>query len=129
MLHKIFRAIHYLRVYLFAFILVAFFYYLGQQPVDLAKFVGAKLSRAISMSVSVSENPYNKLALQLKDKENQLNQREQDLAVRETKLQDQNLTWQTKLILVLGAGIIVLFVLILVNFYLDYRRRQNKNTT
>ena len=123
MLHKIIRAIHYLRVYFLIFITFAFLYVVGMQPLAIGRFVGAKLSRAVGMSVSVPENPFNLIALQLKDKENQLNQKEQELNKKELDL-DKTPSNNAVLLYILTVGIGVLFVLIMLNYYFDYRRRK-----
>ncbi|MEA3398256.1 MAG: hypothetical protein U9R06_00740 [Patescibacteria group bacterium] len=122
MVIKIFKFIHTLRVFFLVFIIVAFLFVLGINPVSISKFLGAKLGSAIGMSTSVPENPFNKLALQLKEKEEKLIQREQELDAREKELEPQNKN--EYLITALGLGIIVLFALVLLNYYLDYRRKK-----
>jgi hypothetical protein len=124
MFKKIIRAIHYLRVYFLVFITISFFYYLGLQPVNVSKFIGAKMGRAVGMSISVPENPFNHLALQLDEKQSRLAVQENDLEKRELALTSINSGPQYKLIIVLATGIVVLFILILLNFYFDYRRRK-----
>ncbi|MFH0892553.1 MAG: hypothetical protein V1867_07330 [Candidatus Falkowbacteria bacterium] len=123
MLHKTVKHIHRFRVYFLAFIIVAFFYELGLNPVDLGKFVGAKVGSAIGMSISVPENPINKLALELKQKEEGLDQRERELNEREKELARSS-AWNDNMYLFMGGGIVVLFFLVLMNFYLDMRRRK-----
>ena len=125
MIKRTVKFIHNLRIYFFVLILISFFYYAGLNPVDISRFVGARIGSAVGMSVSVQENPFNKLALQLKEKEDKLNQREEDLAARESVLNTPN-TFQAKLILFLAIGITVLFILVIVNFYLDYKRRKKR---
>lgn len=129
MIRRIIKTIHYLRVYFFAFILVGFFFYVGANPVSVGKFIGAKFSRAVGMSVSVPENPFNKLALQLKEKEDRLNNMESELNQREIEMAKNASSSQAKLIIGMGAGLILLFILIALNFYLDYRRRQQSKLT
>jgi len=123
MIHKTVKHIHRFRVYFLAFIVVAFFYELGLNPVDVGKFVGAKAGSAIGMSISVPENPINKLALELKQKEERLDQREKDLNDREKELVRSS-AWNDNMYLFMGGGIVVLFVLVLANFYMDIRRRK-----
>ncbi len=108
------------------FIIVSFLFVLGVNPVSVSKFFGAKLGAAVGMSTSVPENPFNKLASQLKEKENALSVREQELNEREKTLEPgQNNNY---LVTILGLGIVVLFALVLLNYYLDYKRRQrNEN--
>jgi hypothetical protein len=126
MLRRTIKAIHYLRVYFLAFFIIVLFYYVGLQPVDVSKFIGAKFSRAVGMSTSVPENPFNKVALQLKEKEQQLNEKENALDLKADELAHDNYTLQTKLTIILIAGVALLFLLIMLNFYFDYKRKQQE---
>lgn len=127
MLRRIIRTIHYLRVYFLAFITIAFLYFIGLQPLEVGKFVGAKLSQAVGMSVSIPANPFNRLALQLEEKEDRLNKKEQELNQIEEQLKDAPLSSSTNFWLYfLAGGIIILFVLILINYYFDYQRRKKE---
>lgn len=126
MFKQIIRAVHYLRVYFLAFFLIALFYYIGQQPADFSRFVGANLSRAVGMSTSVPENQYNRLALQLSEKEKNLNVRESELEEREAQLKTSGYPLQIKLMGVMAGGIFLLFILISLNFYFDYRRKRKE---
>ena len=124
MLKRTIKFIHRLRIFFFLFILVSFLYYLGLNPVDVGRFVGSKIGSAVGMSISVSENPFNKLALQLKEREEGLDEREEALAVREIELNKQAQADNNPAIIFLLAGVAVLFFLIILNYYLDYRRRK-----
>lgn len=126
MLDKIIKTIHRLRILVLCFLIVGFFYYLGESPIQLGQYLGARFSSAVGMSVSVPENPVNKLALELQQKENSLTQKEQELNAREQALNESNNNRQSTLIMVLGAGIAVLFVLVILNYILDYRRRRRE---
>ena len=120
MLLRTAKLIHRLRVYFLALLVVAFFYYLGSNPIQVGRYIGARFGSAVGMSTSVPENPFNNLALQLKEKENRLTLKENELNDREKALNSGgNLP-----LLLMGAGIIVLFVLVLVNYYLDFRRKK-----
>lgn len=124
MLQKIIKTIFSLRLFFLLFLTVGLFYYMGLNPVTLGKFVGAKMGSAVGVSMTVPENPMNKLALELRKKEENLNIRENQIQKREDDLNTQRMGTQMKLIIGLGIGIIVLFILIIFNFYLDYRRRR-----
>ena len=100
---------------------------IGLSPVSITKFFGAKLGSAVGVSTSVPENPFNKLAGQLKQKEEELALREQELNLKAEELDSGNNS-QDLLIIVLGIGIVVLFALVLLNYYLDYRRRKNEQS-
>ena len=126
MLDKAIKIVHKLRVYFLLFISLMFMVQLGLNPIDTGVFVGAKFGRAIGIEVSVPSNPFNKLALQLKEKEAGLNEREEALNIREQTLlveTKESLTWP---LWGMGAGIIVLFFLVITNFYLDFYNRLKK---
>lgn len=65
----------------------------------------------------VRENPYNRLAAQLENKDTELSKREQALQALETRLEKSyNLVF----------GLVgFLFLLIVANFLLDHKRRKN----
>ena len=125
MFHKTISFIHKLRVYFLVIIIIGFFVVAGLNPVDIGVFLGAKVGSAIGMSTKIVENPFNKLALDLKSKEEKLNLKEKELDTREYNLNDAP---QSNQILLLGliAGIFALFVLVLVNFIFDYKRGNNE---
>lgn len=125
MLSKFIKVIHYLRWYFLVVLTIGLFYYAGLNPIDIGRFLGAKMGSAVGMSMSVSENPLNRLALDLKEKEATLNLRENQLKQREDDLNNQKMNAQMKLIIVLSIGVVALFILILANYYLDYKRRKN----
>ena len=77
------------------------------------------------MSVSVPENPFNRLALQLKEKEERLNQKEIELSEREKDLRNIK-SGQNRLVTGLLVGIVILFGLVILNYYLDWRRRKKE---
>lgn len=103
-----------------AFILVSTFYSLSVNPIDLGKYFKAKLTQAVGIgtSTSVAPNPINSLALQLKQKEDALNKREAQLDAQ--KYPFGNISQRT-LFLMMISGIFILFILIIVNYILDYR--------
>ena len=76
------------------------------------------------MSVSIPENPFSKLASQLKEKENSLNEREQALISRERSLSSTDKI-QNRIIYATGIGLVILLILIVVNFFLDHKRRRD----
>lgn len=118
------KFIHKLRVFFLFFISFCFLLLLGLNPVDLGKIIKGKAIQAVGISVGVPENQYNKLAIQLSEKEEKLNEREENLAALEANLLDTyNQRRQNKIMIFMAIGIFVLFVLVLTNFYLDYRRK------
>lgn len=125
MLKRTAKQIHKLRVYLFALIVVIFFFELGLSPVDISRYVGSRAGLAVGMSVGVAENPFNKLALQLKEKESALAEKEKEINKKEQELDQQKFFDNDKLLLFIAGGIIALFVLIMINFYLDFKRKNN----
>jgi hypothetical protein len=101
---------------------------LGLNPIDTGVFMGAKFGKAIGMEVSVPSNPFNKLALALKEKEAGLNEREKSLDAREKVLlveKKESINWPLR---GMGVGIIILFFLVLTNFYLDFYNRAHKKS-
>lgn len=124
MFHKTFKLIHDLKVFFLAIIFLSFFNILEIKPLDIGKFFGAQFGQAVGMSVSIPENPFNKLAAQLEEKENKLNEREIALDIREKSTTDAD-KFQNKIIYAIGAGMVMLLVLILINFSLDFHRRRN----
>jgi hypothetical protein len=123
MLHKTIKKIHSFRIFFLCFIILAFLLNLGLDPIDVGKFVGAKLGSAVGMGVSIPENPFNKVALQLKEKEEKLALKEIELYEREMAISKTD-SESGLLTYLLGGGIIFLFILILLNFYLDYVRKK-----
>lgn len=69
-----------------------------------------------NVSMSVEENPYNKVAAQLQQKEKNISEREKLLNKYEKELQRSNM--------VLALFVLALFLLIMLNFYLDYHRKR-----
>ena len=129
MLNKLIKIIHTLRVFFFFLIFFVFLFYLGLSPLDVGRYVGAQFGAAISgdiptnISVSIPANPFNTLALQLKEKENKLSDREKGIDQRESDLIRAG-SLQSKLMWILSIGIVILFVLIIVNYIMDYKRRK-----
>lgn len=81
-------------------------------------------SAAVGMTVGVPENPYNSLALQLKLKEDELARREAALATPESKSD----TFVSQPFAVLSMCVsLVLFVLLLLNFYFDWHRERMRS--
>ncbi len=130
MLEKIITTIHKLKIFFFLFILISFLSVLGTNPLDLGKFIGAQIGSAVGIKVTagVPANPFNTLALQLKEKEEKLAQKEVELNKKEGEL-NRIASLQNKLILAMSIGIVVLFFLIILNYYLDYKRRQNEKNS
>lgn len=104
-------------------IVFSFFYLAEINPIDLGSFLGAKFGSAIGMNISVPENPVNKLALELKERESDLERREQDLMARELAAYKNR---ERYLLYGIALGIVVLFFLIAANFYLDIRRQKRE---
>lgn len=81
-----------------------------------------QLGAAVGASAGVAANEYNTLAQALLKKEAEVNEREASLAEREAAVLAGASEKDTKLVfLILTIGIL-LFFLILLNFYLDWRR-------
>jgi hypothetical protein len=124
MFNKIVSFFHNLRLLFLAVIIVTLLYNFGLNPVNVGRYVGAQFGRAVGLSVGVPENPFNKLALQLEEKEDQLNVREKSLNEQEAKLAAQAEVRYSPLLTGLTIGVIILFLLVIFNYYLDYRRKK-----
>ncbi|OGF27200.1 hypothetical protein A2331_03450 [Candidatus Falkowbacteria bacterium RIFOXYB2_FULL_34_18] len=122
MLKKTIKTIHNLRIFFLAFILVSFLYNIGLGPIDIGKIIGAKFSSAIGVSAGVPANQINTLAMQLEEKEKKLAQKEQELIKKEEDL--RKIIREDKTVIFLMVGIVVLFILVMLNYYFDYRRRK-----
>ncbi|GEM_PF-2415539 len=105
-----------------AIILASLFVYsyssLGLSPGDVTLFLAA----SIGSSAEVPSNPYNTLAQQLREREEELDQREKDLLEEMTRLEKQNDAVLNLIMILVG----VLFFLMLINFYLDYKSRSEE---
>jgi len=128
-INKIIKIIHTLRVFFFFLIFFVFLLYLGLSPIGIGRYIGAQFGAAINgegaanVSVSIPVNPFNALALQLKEKQSLLDDREKGIDQRESDLLRAS-SLQSKLMWILTIGIIILFILIIINYYMDYKRRQ-----
>ncbi len=105
-------------------IVMSFLYIANLNPIDISVFLGSRIGSAVGLNVSVPENPFNKLAMQLEEKEERLNEREKNLDDRAEALGvgDNIGLW----LMIIAFGIGALFVLLLLNFYLDIRQRRFK---
>ena len=72
----------------------------------------------VNATAGVASNTYNLLALQLKNKELNLNDKERLIREQETGLNKSNRGF----FIIILMFVVVLFVLIVLNFYFDYRR-------
>lgn len=102
-------------------------YYFNANPLTLAEIIGSKIGNAVGVgtSVTIPETPINRLAKQLDDREKELNDRQQKLNNIENNLEEKT-RFQNVLLTIIFVVIVALFALILLNFYLDYKRRKNK---
>lgn len=130
MLKRTVTVIHNLRIFFLTLILVSFLALIGLNPINLAQLISTKIGLAVDMvnrtTAKVEPNPYNTVALQLKEKESTLGEKEKTLNQKEADLLTIN-AQQNKIIIALAVGIFILFALIITNYYLDYRRRKKEN--
>jgi hypothetical protein len=123
MLRRIIKFSHYLKLSALLLIMAGFAASALTDPVRILDYIGSGFSKAeVGVSSSVKPNPYNTIALQLKEKEKNLGEKESELEKRENYFQEK-LGFQEKLIAGLAGLIALLFVMICANFYLDYKRR------
>lgn len=102
------------------FIALSFYGNLSLGPKEFARELGA----AVGASAGVLPNEYNTLAQSLLQKETEVNQKAAALAVREAAVMQQGSEKDTKLVFVVLSVGVLLLILILLNFYLDWRRRK-----
>lgn len=116
---------HFITATLAAGMVVSFLLYLGLNPIDVGKFLSAKISHAVNTdsTASVPENPFNVLALQLKEKEIRLNEREQSLTELEDKIIGETGSIKQWLAFIIPL-VVALFILIAINFYFDYKEKK-----
>ena len=130
MIKRTVNAIHNLRIFFLTLILVSFLALAGLNPINLAQLISTKIGLAVDTinrtTAKVESNPYNTVALQLKEKASTLGEKEKTLDQKEAYLLNNNAR-QNKIIIVLAIGIFILFALIITNYYLDYRRRKKEN--
>lgn len=93
-------------------------------PLRPVFFLGERMSAAtsISNSASVPLNPINRLAMQLEEKEKQLSEKERFLDDRALAMERENSVWRNRVTLATLIGLILIFCLVLANFYFDSRR-------
>ena len=127
MINKTIKKIHHYRLGFLFLISFLFLTYVGLNPLDISKYYGARLGSAVGMSVSIPENPISKIALELKEKEEDLNTREVELKQLEDSLKKEPIG-DRFIIWLMASGILALFILIVVNFYLDKRHRSKNKT-
>lgn len=95
-------------------------------PVSVGRYLLAQIGSSVGIVVSVPPNPFNILAQQLKEKELALADRENELRQGEIAVTNKiasDLATQNRIfiyLLIIGG---ILLLLILFNFYLDYRRK------
>lgn len=107
------------------FIPFCFFLVLGLNPIDVGKLIKGKMGEAVGMSVGVPENEYNKIAAQLEAKEKSLLEKERELKNLELEI-TRSYKGNEWVIIFLSIGIVVLFILVGLNYYLDYKRRKRE---
>lgn len=94
-------------------------------PTDLISYSLASLGSNVGVSVSVPQNPYNTLASQLEEWQSRLKEKEEILLQKEKQL-NQKAIFQGEIISKLVVALlIIIFLLVLVNFYLDLKFRIN----
>lgn len=91
-------------------------------PLDVTHYMVARIGSTTGTSAEVPENPYNTLAQELREREEELDEREEVL-LQTLEERDRENRFISNLILI---SIVTLFLLVLFNFYLDYRTRKEE---
>ena len=89
-------------------------------PVAIGQYLVAQVGSTLGITVSIPPNPFNMLAQQLAEKEKELGQKEATLEAQTNEKQKS----QNKILISIGALGSILFALIALNFYFDWRRRR-----
>jgi hypothetical protein len=90
-------------------------------------FIGpgaTRLAQVVGVSVGVPENEFNTLAQGIAQRQEELDERERDLAAREAQAAGGEQSFR-RATLLLSAISFVLLVLILLNYFADWRRRKD----
>jgi len=90
---------------------------------------GRTQAAPISMTAAVFPNNLNTVAAQLKLKEDALFGKENELRKKELSLQDAIAREKNKLFFYFGAAGGILFLLVIYNFYFDYKRNRKADFT
>jgi len=92
-------------------------------PTDLVSYSLASLGSSVGVSVSVPPNPYNTLAVQLEQWQKKLEEKEKILTQKEIELNQRTIFQGEIISKLVVALLIIIFLLILINFYLDFKFR------
>lgn len=101
-------------------------FFLDVSPVEVGYLIGQKAS-LIGIQVGVLPNDQKTIALRLQQKELALAEKERQLEARQNSAgaSPELVITQNKVLATLLAAIALLFTLIVLNFYLDWRRRKS----
>jgi hypothetical protein len=94
----------------------AFAVFLGRSWNIVSETESNVIANSVGVYASIEENEVNGLLAQLNEKEKELNEREIAIVEKENRNEKETLLW----ISLIGFG---LFGLILLNFYLDFKKR------
>jgi hypothetical protein len=92
-------------------------------PTDLVFYSLASLGSSVGVSVSVPPNPYNTLVVQLQEWQNKLTEKEKILNQKELELRQKSVIEGEIISKLILALLIIIFLLVLINFYLDFKFR------
>ena len=99
---------------------------------SLASFAVNNVASVVGMSVGVPRNETNALAQDLQNKEQQLNERERLIDVKEQEIRavvvEENAKQDRLALMVIGGVTALLMFLIGINFYLDRRRSAQRQS-
>ena len=115
-----------LTIFLFFFFLFLLGYskiILRIAPTDLVSYSLASFGSAVGVSVSVPPNPYNTIAVQLQDWQNKLIEKEKTLNQKELELRQKSVIQGEIISKLIVALLGIIFLLVLINFYLDFKFR------
>lgn len=98
---------------------------LGVALSDPGQKIGQQLGSVVGMYASVEPNEYNTLAQQIKEKQEELDTREKKITEKELLSEQQEIPKRDSVAIIYITLIgLLLLVLVLLNFILDWRRRK-----
>lgn len=98
------------------------------QYVPAGEFAGYFKAQLVGQGAEIEVNPFNKLAQQLEQKEEELAEREVELNRREEFLVQEIQTEQQRRNTIILGIVVVTVIIVLLNFFLDWRREKREES-
>ncbi len=117
-------------ILILSFVFIFGFYWFSYKisPIFVVNYLAAQAGSAIGISATVPPNPYNTIAQQLNKKEKELQEREKEINQKEKQIKEKVVSQNKAILWGLFSMTFILFVLILMNFYLDFKRKKSNQS-